>query len=74
LAPPLPRPHSPAAIAPAAVEVVIAAGRGRRRAATLLEAMALAALIPIGIVVAAAPLLFAVWAFGTVSAWLLGGR
>ena len=70
-APPLP---SPARLAPAAVDVVISAGRGRRRSAALVEVMVLTALIPVGVFVAAAPFLLAVWAFGAVAAWLLSGR
>jgi hypothetical protein len=73
-APPMPRPHSPAAIAPAAIDVVIAAGRGRRHVATIIEVMAMTALVPVGVFVAAAPFLLAIWAFGTVSSWFLGGR
>lgn len=73
-APPMPATHSPAAIAPAAIDVVIAAGRGRRHAAALAEALALTALVPVGVFVAAAPILFAFWAFGAVSAWWLGGQ
>lgn len=72
-APPVPVRHSPAAIAPAAIDVVIAAGRGRRRARTVVEALVLTALLPAGILVVAAPVLFAAWAFGAVSAWV-GGR
>jgi hypothetical protein len=68
-APPMPRSHSPAAIAPAAIDVVIAAGRGRRRAASIVEVVALAALVPAGVFIVAAPILFAFWAFGAVSAW-----
>jgi hypothetical protein len=72
--PALPEPHSPAAIAPAAIDVVIAAGRGRRRATTVVEVMAMTALVPVGVLIAAAPILLAVWAFGAVAAWVLGGR
>jgi hypothetical protein len=71
---PLPRPPSPARLAPAAIDVVISAGRGRRRTAALVEALVLTALIPVGVFVAAAPFLLAVWAFGAVAAWLLSGR
>jgi hypothetical protein len=71
---PMPRPHSPAAIAPAAIDVVIAAGRGRRHAATLAEVMALTALVPALVFAAAAPVVVAVWAFGAVSGWLLSGQ
>ena len=74
-APPTPATHSPAAIAPAAIDVVIAAGReGRSNFASLIEVIAMTALIPVGVFVAAAPILFAFWAFGAVSAWWLGGQ
>jgi hypothetical protein len=36
--------------------------------------MVMTALIPVGVFIAAAPFLLAVWAFGAVSAWLLSGR
>ena len=64
--------HRHAGVSPAAIDVVIAAGRGRRRAATISEAMALTALVPVGVVVAAAPFLLVVWAFGAAAAWWLG--
>lgn len=73
-APPVPGPHSPAALAPAAIDVVIAAGRGRRRAGSLVEAIALTALLPAGILAVASPFLFVAWAFGTLSSWFAGGR
>lgn len=63
--------RSPAAIAPAAIDVVIAAGRGRRRAASLLEVMAMTALVPAGVLVTAAPILLAIWGVGAAVAWLL---
>jgi hypothetical protein len=70
--PPMPRLHSPAAIAPAAIDVVIAAGGARRSFTSVIEVMAMTALIPVGIFVAAAPVLLAFWAFGVVSAWITG--
>ena len=70
----VPRPHSPAAIAPAAIDVVIAAGRGRRRAAAVVEVMALTALVPVGVLAAAVPFLLATWAFEAVSGWFLAAR
>jgi hypothetical protein len=73
-APPMPRTHSPAAVAPAAIDVVIAAGRGRRNAAAMVEALFAVGLIPVGIFAVAAPFLAAAWAFGAISGWLLGGR
>ena len=73
-APPLARTHSPARLAPAAIDVVMSASRGQRRSAALVEAMVMTALIPVGVFIAAAPFLLAVWAFGAVSAWLLSGR
>lgn len=73
-APPMPGPHSPAAIAPAAIDVVIAAGREQRRVASVVEMLALTAGVPVGVFVAAAPILLAIWIFGAVAAWFAGGR
>ena len=73
-APPMPRTHSPAAIAPAAIDVVIAAGRGRRNAAAMAEALIATALIPVGIFAVAAPFLVGAWAIRAISGWLLGGQ
>ena len=66
--------HSPMARSPAAIDVVIATGRGRRRLAGILEVLGLTALISVGVFVAAAPFLLAAWAFGAISAWLLAGH
>jgi hypothetical protein len=71
---PVPGWHSPAAIAPAAIDLVIAAGRGRRRTASIIEAMLMTAMIPFAILAAAAPLLLAAWGIDVAAAWLLGGR
>jgi hypothetical protein len=60
-------PRFPAAVAPAAIDVVIAAGRGRRRAAGMAEAITMVALIPVAVLVAAAP----IWGLGAAIAWLL---
>ena len=67
-------PPYPAAVAPAAIEVVIAAGRGRRRTAAVAETMAMTALVPVGVIVTAAPFLLAIWGLGAAAAWLLGSR
>lgn len=67
-------PQAPVARTAAAVDVVVDTTRARRRAATLLEVVALSALIPVGLFIAAAPFLLAVWAFGAVAAWLLSGH
>ena len=64
----------PASVAPAAIDVVIAATRGRRRAAAMAETMAMTALVPAGVLVAAAPFLLIVWGIGAAAAWLFGGR
>lgn len=62
------RARFPAAMAPAAVDVVLAAGRGRRRAAGVVEAMTLIPVVPAAVLLAGAPL----WALGAAIAWLLG--
>ena len=62
----------PASVAPAAVDVVIAATRGRRRAAAMAEAMAMTALAPAAVLAAAAPILLVVWGVGAAAAWLFG--
>lgn len=61
-------------VAPSESEVVIAAGRGRRRAASVLEAMAMTALVPVGVLAIAAPFLLVVWGVAAAATWLLGGR
>jgi hypothetical protein len=66
--PPVPSPP-PAAVAPAAIDVVIAAGP-RTGAASMLEALAMTALIPVGVLIVAAPLLLAAWAIAALFAWL----
>lgn len=63
-------PGPPAAVAPAAIDVVIAAGRGGRRALSVVEALVMTALVPVGVVLAAAPVLLMLWGI----AWLLGIR
>lgn len=73
-APPMPRSHSPAAIAPAAVDVVIAAGGTRQKIASLVGLIAMGALIPAGVFVVATPVLAAVWALRAASTWLAGGQ
>lgn len=60
------------AVAPAAIDVVIAAG-DRRRFAGLLELLAMIALVPIGVLLIAAPLLLVLWGIGALVA-MLGGR
>jgi hypothetical protein len=63
-----PSPRFPAAVAPAAIDVVIAAGRARRRAAGVVEAMALVAVVPVAVLIVGAP----IWGLGAAIAWLLG--
>lgn len=63
-----------AGVAPWASDVVIAGGRGRRRAASVLEAMAMTALVPVGVLAIAAPFLLLVWGVVAAATWLLGGR
>lgn len=73
-APPMPRSYSPAAIAPAAVDVVIAAGGSRQHMANVVGVLAMVALIPAGVFVVAAPVLAGIWALRAVSTWLVGGQ
>lgn len=61
-------------VAASASDVVIAAGRGRRRAASVLEAMAMTALVPVGVLAIATPFLLVVWGVVAAATWLLGGR
>ena len=57
-------PYSPAAVAPAAIDVVIAAGRGRFRRLAMLELLGMTALVPAAVLLAAVPILLVVWLFG----------
>lgn len=61
-------------VAASASDVVIAAGRGRRRAAAVLEAMAMTALVPVGVLAIAAPFLVVVWGVVAAATWLFGSR
>jgi len=72
-APLAPSPRLPAAIAPAAIDVVID-GRGRGHVSAVVEAIALTALIPAAVFAVAAPFLVVAWAFGALSGWLFGGH
>ena len=56
--------YTPAAFAPAAIDVVIAAGRGRFRRLAMLELLGMTALVPAAVLLAAAPILLVVWVFG----------
>ena len=65
----------PKAGAPAAIDVVIAAGHGgraRRRLWTMAEAVGLAALMPAGILIAAIPVLLVLWVIAAAVGWLGG--
>jgi hypothetical protein len=60
---------------PAAIEVIVRDGPrvGGIRFASLGEAIALAATVPLAILIAGAPVIALVWGAASVIAWLMGG-
>ena len=56
--------YAPGAFARGALDVVIAAGRGRFRRLAMLELLGMTALVPAAVLLAAAPILLVVWVFG----------
>ena len=63
----------PAGTPPAAIDVIFDRRRSYRRVASIIEVLGLAMLVPLGVLITAAPVLLLIWAGRLVFAWIVGG-